>query len=35
VANVLIVTAFQLRHPVGFFVLVEGNDSSIHGEQGT
>jgi hypothetical protein len=34
VANVLVVTALELRHPVLLFVLMEANDLSIHGEQG-
>ena len=34
VANVLVVTAFELRHPMVLLVLVEAHDPSIHGEQG-
>ena len=34
VANVLVVTAFQLCHPMMLFVLAEANDPSVHGAQG-
>ena len=34
VADVLIVAALELRHPVLLFVLVEANDPPFHGEQG-
>ena len=34
VANVLVVAALELGHPMALFVLVEAHDPSIHVEQG-
>ena len=34
VTNMLIVTTFELRHPMAFFVLIKANDPSVHDEQG-